>query len=88
MLHYSGTEYQDDVPTFKFQGLDPKTQWLETKLTLGLDFPNLPYYIDGNYCLYDLNLVFRSPIESSLCLLKFACFEFPAQLGVEWTAVK
>jgi glutathione S-transferase len=24
-----------------------KSDWLKVKFTLGLDFPNLPYYIDG-----------------------------------------
>ena len=26
-----------------------KSAWLDVKFTLGLDFPNLPYVIDGDY---------------------------------------
>lgn len=35
-LNYLGIEYQDDII-----GLD----WANHKFNLGLDFPNLPYYI-------------------------------------------
>jgi glutathione S-transferase len=47
LLHYTGTKYQEDVYHFKLDGGDPRAQWLEKKFTLGLAFPNLPYYIDG-----------------------------------------
>ena len=40
-LHYAGVEYQNDV--YGPGHLD----WLATKFTLGMDFPNLPYYFDG-----------------------------------------
>jgi glutathione S-transferase len=47
LLHYTGTKYQDDAYRIKLDGGDPKHEWLGKKFTLGLDFPNLPYYIDG-----------------------------------------
>ena len=41
-LHFTGTEYQDEM-----YGDDEKsTTWWDKKFKLGLDFPNLPYYID------------------------------------------
>jgi len=47
LLHYTGTDFEDK----QFEvGPDPATGkdcWLAVKPTLGLDFPNLPYYIDG-----------------------------------------
>ncbi len=42
LLGYSGCEYQDDawVPA-------KRDEWFAKKGSLGLDFPNLPYFIDG-----------------------------------------
>ncbi|XP_068714908.1 glutathione S-transferase Mu 1-like [Montipora foliosa] len=48
LLHYTGTEFKDeryklgDAPDYNADS------WLSDKYTLGLDFPNLPYYIDGD----------------------------------------
>jgi glutathione S-transferase len=55
LLHYTGTKYQEDVYHFKLDGGDPRAQWLEKKFTLGLAFPNLPYFIDGIYLLVNLH---------------------------------
>ena len=53
MLAYTGTT--DDVEEVKYQfGAGPdfdRSEWLKVKFTLGLDFPNLPYYIDGSVSL-------------------------------------
>lgn len=47
LLHYKQVEFEDKL----FQiGSAPEydtSEWAATKPTLGLDFPNLPYYIDG-----------------------------------------
>lgn len=46
LLIYKGVEFEDKVyklgpaPDFNF------TDWLKEKFTLGLAFPNLPYFID------------------------------------------
>jgi len=48
LLHYTGTEFEDKQYEV---GPDPATGkdcWLKVKPTLGMDFPNLPYYIDGD----------------------------------------
>ncbi|XP_071546707.1 glutathione S-transferase Mu 4-like [Panulirus ornatus] len=48
LLEYTGTKFEDRKyevgpgPTFD------KTCWFSVKFNLGLDFPNLPYYIDGD----------------------------------------
>jgi len=49
MLEYLGEEYEDKTYT---NGPAPdyfdKSDWKPVKFTLGLDFPNIPYYIDGD----------------------------------------
>jgi hypothetical protein len=46
LLEYTGTKYEDKklacgpAPTFD------RSAWTDQKFSLGLDFPNLPYYID------------------------------------------
>lgn len=42
LLHYKNVDFED-----KRYVLGEET-WLSEKFTLGLDFPNLPYYIDGD----------------------------------------
>ncbi|KAI1306053.1 Glutathione S-transferase Mu 1 [Halotydeus destructor] len=44
LLAHAGVEFEDKLYIAE-QGRD---QWLADKATLGLDFPNLPYYIDGD----------------------------------------
>jgi len=43
LLKYAGVEYND-----KRYDIQNRDTWLSVKPTLGLDFPNLPYYIDGD----------------------------------------
>ncbi|XP_078500908.1 glutathione S-transferase Mu 4-like isoform X3 [Lissotriton helveticus] len=59
LLEYTGTAYEDKhyVP-----GPAPdydRSQWLKEKETLGLDFPNLPYLIDGDVKLTQSNAILR-----------------------------
>jgi glutathione S-transferase len=59
LLVYTGTEFEDkryycgDAPTFD------KSSWFDIKFSLGLDFPNLPYYIDGDVKLTQTNAILR-----------------------------
>jgi len=49
LLHYAGEDYKDEL--YEMTGSAPnwsKDVWFSTKFNLGLDFPNLPYYIDGD----------------------------------------
>jgi len=49
LLHYAGEDYKDEL--YEITGSAPNWNmeaWSSKKFTLGLDFPNLPYYIDGD----------------------------------------
>ncbi|XP_078500909.1 glutathione S-transferase Mu 2-like [Lissotriton helveticus] len=59
LLEYTGTEYEDKK---YITGPAPdydKSLWLNEKETLGLDFPNLPYLIDGDVKLTQSNAILR-----------------------------
>jgi len=59
MLGYVGEEFEDklyevtDGPEFS------RDAWLNEKFTLGLDFPNLPYFIDGDVKLVQSSAIMR-----------------------------
>ncbi len=44
---------QGDAPTFS------RAPWTDVKFTLGLDFPNLPYFIDGNTRLTETSAIMK-----------------------------
>ncbi len=59
LLVYTGTEFEDkrfitgDAPGFD------KSCWFDNKFNFGLDFPNLPFYIDGDVKLTQTNAILR-----------------------------
>ncbi|XP_078342174.1 glutathione S-transferase Mu 1-like [Oculina patagonica] len=59
LLHYTETEFKDelyevgDAPDFS------REAWTSVKYTLGLDFPNLPYYLDGDTKISQSNAILR-----------------------------
>ncbi|KAF2363241.1 Glutathione S-transferase C-terminal [Trinorchestia longiramus] len=59
MLEYTGTKYEDkyyvcgEAPTYD------RSSWMDVKYTLDLDFPNLPYYIDGSVRLTESDAIVR-----------------------------
>ncbi|XP_018422492.1 PREDICTED: glutathione S-transferase Mu 1-like isoform X1 [Nanorana parkeri] len=59
LLEYTGTPYEEkryvtgDAPDYD------KSQWLDVKEKLGLDFPNLPYLLDGDVKLTQSNTILR-----------------------------
>ncbi|XP_004636968.1 glutathione S-transferase Mu 2 isoform X4 [Octodon degus] len=59
LLEYTDTSYEEkrytmgDAPDY-----DP-SHWLNEKFKLGLDFPNLPYLIDGTHKLTQSNAIMR-----------------------------
>ncbi|KAM5202222.1 glutathione S-transferase Mu 1 isoform 1-T1 [Hipposideros larvatus] len=59
ILEYTDSNYEDkrykigDGPDYD------KSQWLSEKFKLGLDFPNLPYLIDGAHRLTQSNAILR-----------------------------
>ena len=54
LLNYTGTEFVDKK--YEVTGSAPNwdvSSWFGIKFSLGLDFPNLPYYMDGKVsCSY------------------------------------
>jgi len=62
LLAHTGTEYEDkryNILPGKDGEFD-KSEWLNVKYnTLDLDFPNLPYYIDGNVKLSQSSAIMR-----------------------------
>ncbi|KAK3581606.1 hypothetical protein CHS0354_000146, partial [Potamilus streckersoni] len=59
LLHYVGENYDDvlyeqgDAPDYS------REQWMSVKYSLGLPFPNLPYYIDGDIKVTQSNAIIR-----------------------------
>jgi len=47
LLAYTGTDYEDKRYTIGPPPDWDRAEWLADKQSLGLDFPNLPYYLDG-----------------------------------------
>lgn len=59
VLHYVGEEFEDKYYSVKVKpGPEyDRSEWLDVKFTLGLDFPNLPYYIDGELQITQTNAI-------------------------------
>lgn len=59
LLNYAGEDFEDkkyevgDAPEYN------RDSWLKEKHTLGLAFPNLPYYIDGDIKITQSNAILR-----------------------------
>uniref|UniRef100_A0A8C8VS45 Glutathione S-transferase n=1 Tax=Peromyscus maniculatus bairdii TaxID=230844 RepID=A0A8C8VS45_PERMB len=59
LLEYTDSSYEEkrytmgDAPDFD------RSQWLNEKFKLGLDFPNLPYLIDGSHKITQSNAILR-----------------------------
>ena len=68
-LVYLGVDYQEDIYE---QGDAPEFSracWTDKKETLGLTFPNLPYYIDGEMRLTE-----------TLAIMKYICNKYGPEL--------
>ncbi|XP_047440299.1 glutathione S-transferase Mu 3-like [Mugil cephalus] len=68
MLEYTGTKYEEK---FYVCGEAPdydKSCWFDVKFKLGLDFPNLPYLLDGDKKVVQSNAIMRYIArKSNLC---------------------
>ncbi|MCL4126174.1 UNVERIFIED_CONTAM: hypothetical protein GTU68_036918 [Idotea baltica] len=49
LLEYTGTSYTEKLYDFGPAPDFDTSQWTKEKFNLGMDFPNLPYYFDGDY---------------------------------------
>uniref|UniRef100_A0A5F9CD48 Glutathione S-transferase n=1 Tax=Oryctolagus cuniculus TaxID=9986 RepID=A0A5F9CD48_RABIT len=59
LLEYTDTSYEEKRYTMGDAPDYDQSQWLSEKFTLGLDFPNLPYLIDGTRKLTQSNAILR-----------------------------
>ncbi|XP_050812413.1 glutathione S-transferase Mu 1-like isoform X3 [Gopherus flavomarginatus] len=59
LLEYTGTAYEDKMYSCGEAPDYDKSQWINEKEKLGLDFPNLPYLIDGKTRLTQSNAILR-----------------------------
>uniref|UniRef100_A0A3Q4GFQ2 glutathione transferase n=1 Tax=Neolamprologus brichardi TaxID=32507 RepID=A0A3Q4GFQ2_NEOBR len=59
LLEYTGDKYEEkqyvcgEAPDYD------KSQWTDVKFKLGMDFPNLPYLVDGNRKITQSNAIMR-----------------------------
>merc|ERR1712045_242500 len=59
LLEYTETKYEDKMMRCGPAPDYDKTCWHSVKHTLGLDFPNLPYYVDGDCKITQSNAIMR-----------------------------
>ncbi|XP_040854601.1 glutathione S-transferase Mu 1-like isoform X4 [Ochotona curzoniae] len=59
LLEYTGTSYEEKHYTMGDAPDYDQSLWLNEKFKLGLDFPNLPYLIDGTHRLTQSNAIVR-----------------------------
>ncbi|XP_049621766.1 glutathione S-transferase Mu 2-like [Suncus etruscus] len=59
LLEYTGTKYVEKLYTIGDAPDYDRSQWLNEKFKLGLDFPNLPYLIDGPHRITQSNAIIR-----------------------------
>ena len=72
MFAYCNVEFEDKQYVFKgTQDNVDRSDWLDVKQTLGLEYPNLPYLIDGN-----------TKITETKAIMKYVAKKYqPALLG-------
>uniref|UniRef100_A0A8C0X639 Glutathione S-transferase n=1 Tax=Castor canadensis TaxID=51338 RepID=A0A8C0X639_CASCN len=59
LLEYTDSSYEEKRYTMGDAPDYDRSQWLSEKFTLGLDFPNLPYLIDGARKITQSNAILR-----------------------------
>ncbi|KAM5257051.1 glutathione S-transferase Mu 4 isoform 7-T7 [Ctenodactylus gundi] len=59
LLEYTDSSYEEKRYTMGDAPDYDRSQWLNEKFKLGLDFPNLPYLIDGAHKLTQSNAILR-----------------------------
>ncbi|KAJ6646449.1 Glutathione S-transferase 2 [Pseudolycoriella hygida] len=59
LLHYKEVEFEDKLYKIGPAPDYDTSEWISAKPTLGLDFPNLPYYIDGDVKLSQSTAILR-----------------------------
>ncbi|XP_069336956.1 glutathione S-transferase Mu 1 isoform X1 [Eulemur rufifrons] len=59
LLEYTDSSYEEKMYTMGDAPDYDRSQWLNDKFKLGLDFPNLPYLIDGAHKITQSNAILR-----------------------------
>uniref|UniRef100_U3FKJ6 Glutathione S-transferase n=1 Tax=Callithrix jacchus TaxID=9483 RepID=U3FKJ6_CALJA len=59
LLEYTDSSYEEKMYTMGDAPDYDRSQWLKEKFKLGLDFPNLPYLIDGAHKITQSNAILR-----------------------------
>ncbi|XP_028613099.1 glutathione S-transferase Mu 1 [Grammomys surdaster] len=59
LLEYTDSSYEEKRYTMGDAPDYDRSQWLNEKFKLGLDFPNLPYLIDGSHKITQSNAILR-----------------------------
>jgi len=59
LLNYAGEEFEDRMYSCGSAPDYDRSSWLNVKNTMGLGFPNLPYYIDGDVRITQSNTILR-----------------------------
>ena len=59
MLHYCKVDFQDKVYNVGPAPTYSKEEWFSVKNNLGLPFPNLPYFIDGDVALTESKAIMK-----------------------------
>ncbi|OBS65319.1 hypothetical protein A6R68_06142, partial [Neotoma lepida] len=59
LLEYTDSSYEEKKYTMGDAPDYDQSQWLSEKFKLGLDFPNLPYLIDGSHKITQSNAIMR-----------------------------
>ncbi|XP_059122058.1 glutathione S-transferase Mu 7 [Peromyscus eremicus] len=59
LLEYTDSSYEEKRYTMGDAPDYDQSQWLNEKFKLGLDFPNLPYLIDGSHMITQSNAILR-----------------------------
>ncbi|KAM4807235.1 glutathione S-transferase Mu 2-like [Urocitellus parryii] len=59
LLEYTDSSYEEKRYTMGDAPNYDRSQWLDEKFKLGLDFPNLPYLIDGPHRITQSNAILR-----------------------------
>ena len=59
LMHYAEVDFEDVMYEFSPAPEWSRDSWLSVKPTLGFDFPNLPYFIDGDFKLTESAAIFK-----------------------------
>jgi len=59
MLHYCEVDFEDVTYAIGPAPENNKDAWFGVKHSLGIDFPNLPYFIDGDYSISENHAIHK-----------------------------